>query len=40
VSIEVTVLTSVCHGLKLAVDFANLAALHRFAVGQTAMFES
>jgi Flp pilus assembly protein TadG len=39
-SIEVTVLTSVCHGLELAVSFAILAALHHFAVGQRAKFEA
>ena len=39
VSIEALVLTLVCHGLKLAIGFANLAELHHFAVGQTAKAE-
>ena len=35
VSINVPVLTVICHGLKLAIDFCKLSALHHFAVGQS-----
>lgn len=38
VSINVPVLTVICHGLKLAIGFCKLAALHHFAVGQRAIF--
>jgi hypothetical protein len=38
VSINVPVLTVIYHGLKLAIDFCKLAALHHFAVGQRAIF--
>ena len=40
VSINVPVLTAICHGLKLAIGFCKLAALHHFAVGQRPILEA